>query len=100
MAFPPQSSTTRQGLPYKWIVIVVVVFGAFMTILDQTIVNIALPRLETAFHAPLNLVQWSITAYVLTQGVMTPTTAFFVDRLGAKRRCCVGRRFYPRSACS
>lgn len=85
MAFPTRASTTRQGLPYKWIVILVVVFGAFMTILDQTIVNIALPRLQTAFHAPLNMVQWSITAYILTQGVMTPTTAFFVDRMGGKR---------------
>ncbi|GLV55387.1 MFS transporter [Dictyobacter sp. S3.2.2.5] len=85
MAFPTRSSVARPRLPYKWIVILVVVFGAFMTILDQTIVNIALPRLQTAFHAPLNVVQGSITAYILTQGVMTPTTAFFVDRLGGKR---------------
>ncbi|GCE21806.1 MDR family MFS transporter [Dictyobacter kobayashii] len=85
MAFPPHTTITRQRLPYKWIVILVVVFGAFMTILDQTIVNIALPRLQTAFHAPLSIVQWSITAYILTQGVMTPTTAFFVNHLGAKR---------------
>lgn len=85
VTFFKQSSTTRPGLPYKWIVALVVMFGAFMTILDQTIVNIALPRLQTAFHAPLNVAQWSITAYILTQGVMTPTTAFFVNWLGARR---------------
>ncbi len=56
-----------------------------MTVLDQTIVNIALPRLENAFGADLNAVQWVLTAYILTQGVATPTTAFFVDRLGARR---------------
>src|ERR1022692_489978 len=80
-----QARPGRAGLPYKWLVAIVVIFGAFMTILDQTIVNIALPRLENAFGASINDVQWVLTAYILTQGVCTPTTAFFVNRLGAKR---------------
>src|SRR5229473_6694308 len=70
---------------YKWVVTLVVIFGAFMSILDQTIVNIAIPRLQTAFGANLNGVQWVLTAYILTQGVVTPTTAFFANRLGTKR---------------
>src|SRR5690348_8152108 len=70
---------------YKWLVALVVIFGAFMSVLDQTIVNIAIPRLQNAFGANLNSVQWVLTAYVLTQGVVTPATAFFVNRLGAKR---------------
>jgi EmrB/QacA subfamily drug resistance transporter len=78
----PQGSS---GLQYKWIVTLVVIFGAFMSILDQTIVNIAIPRLQNAFGADLNSVQWVLTAYILTQGVVTPTTAFFADRLGTKR---------------
>ncbi len=73
------------GLQYKWIVTLVVIFGAFMSILDQTIVNIAIPRLQNAFGADLNSVQWVLTAYILTQGVVTPTTAFFANRLGTKR---------------
>lgn len=75
----------RGGLEYKWIVAIVVIFGAFMSILDQTIVNIAIPRLQNAFGADLNTVQWVLTAYILTQGVVTPTTAFFANRLGTKR---------------
>ena len=75
----------RGGLEYKWIVAAVVVFGAFMSVLDQTIVNIAIPRFQSAFGADLNSVQWVLTAYILTQGVVTPTTAFFADRLGNKR---------------
>src|ERR1700736_6573007 len=70
---------------YKWIVTLVVIFGAFMSILDQTIVNIAIPRLQSAFGADLNGVQWVLTAYILTQGVVTPATAYFVDRFGTKR---------------
>lgn len=85
-----QLSTTRETpesarFPYKWIVAIVVMFGAFMSILDQTIVNIALPQLQHTFRADLSSVQWVLTAYILTQGIMTPTTAFFVARLGTRR---------------
>src|SRR5713101_700499 len=75
----------RRGLDYKWIVAMVVIIAVFMSILDQTIVNIAIPRLQIAFGANLNGVQWVLTAYILTQGVVTPTTAFFADRFGTKR---------------
>jgi DHA2 family multidrug resistance protein len=73
------------GLDYKWIVAAVVIIGVFMSILDQTIVNIAIPRLETAFGADIHSVQWVLTAYILTQGVVTPTAAFFSDLFGMKR---------------
>ena len=80
-----QATAQSGGVAYKWIVALVVIFGAFMSILDQTIVNIAIPRLQNAFGADLNGVQWVLTAYILTQGVVTPTTAFFANRLGSKR---------------
>jgi EmrB/QacA subfamily drug resistance transporter len=73
------------GIPYKWIVAMVVIFGLFMTILDSTIVNIAIPRLQSAFGATLTGVQWVLTAYTLVQGVATPLTAFLANRLGTKR---------------
>ena len=73
------------GLPYKWIVASVVIFGFFMTILDATIVNIAIPRLQNVFGADLTSVQWVLTAYTLVQGVATPLTAFLSQRLGQKR---------------
>src|SRR5579875_2923288 len=73
------------GLQYKWIVAMVVILGVFMAILDTTIVNIAIPRLQTAFGADLHSVQWVLTGYILAQGVTTPVVAFFADRLGTKR---------------
>jgi EmrB/QacA subfamily drug resistance transporter len=77
----------RQGgrVSYKWIVAMVVIFGLFMTILDSTIVNIAIPRLQNVFGADLASVQWVLTAYTLAQGVATPLTAFLAQRLGQKR---------------
>lgn len=76
-------STGRVG--YKWIVATVVILGVFMSILDQTIVNIAIPRLQTAFGADIHSVQWVLTAYILTQGVITPTAAYFSETFGIKR---------------
>ncbi|MDQ2713776.1 MAG: DHA2 family efflux MFS transporter permease subunit [Chloroflexota bacterium] len=81
------TSAPRQmrGLPYKWIVALVVIFGLFMTILDTTIVNIAIPSFQNIFGASLTSVQWVLTAYTLVQGVATPLTAFLSQRLGQKQ---------------
>ena len=85
MQAPAQPNQTPGGLAYKWIVVIVIVFGLFMSILDTTIVNIAIPRLQTAFGAPLSSVQWVSTGYTLAQGVATPLTPFLSERLGLKR---------------
>src|SRR5947209_16274368 len=79
------ASRRSGGLDYKWILAMVVILGVFMSILDQTIVNIAIPRLQTAFGADIHSVQWVLTAYILAQGVATPAAAFFADTLGIKR---------------
>ena len=80
------SAAPREGrFAYKWVVAMIVVIGVFMSILDQTIVNIAIPRLQAAFGADIHSVQWVLTAYILTQGVVTPTAGYFADKLGTKR---------------
>ncbi len=81
----PVAQQRSGGLAYKWIVAIVVIFGLFMSILDTTIVNIAIPRLQTAFGADLNSVQWVITGYTLAQGVAIPLTGYFSNRFGLKR---------------
>ncbi len=85
MQRPASTPRRSEGIPYKWIVAFVIIFGLFMTILDGTIVNIAIPRLQSAFGASLTDVQWVLTAYTLAQGVATPLTAFLAQRLGQKR---------------
>jgi EmrB/QacA subfamily drug resistance transporter len=82
-----QVPAQREGsaTSYKWVVAGVVIFGIFMSVLDSTIVNIAIPRLQSVFGANLNDVQWVLTGYILAQGVATPLTGFFSDRIGIKR---------------
>src|SRR5689334_18675931 len=72
------------GLEYKWLVAIAVIFGLFMAVLDTTVVNIALPKLQAVFGATLNDVEWIITGYTLAQTVSIPLFGFLADRFGSK----------------
>src|SRR3954452_8273392 len=63
----------------------VVVCGAVMTILDTTIVNIAIDRLAVVFDSPLTTIQWVSTAYLLALAAVIPLAGWAVDRFGARR---------------
>ncbi|HZV49560.1 MAG TPA: DHA2 family efflux MFS transporter permease subunit [Candidatus Dormibacteraeota bacterium] len=77
------SSATR-GLEYKWIAAGVVLVGAIMAILDQTVVNVALPTLEKDFATSLTDIQWVVTAYALALAAVIPTSGWLTDRFGSK----------------
>ena len=68
----------------------VVVLGAIMSILDITVVNVALPDLQTTFTGegdplPYSTVAWTVTAYTLALAAVVLTTGSLADRLGRKR---------------
>ncbi|MCL6446133.1 MAG: MFS transporter, partial [Alicyclobacillus sp.] len=56
----------------------VLILGAFVTILNQTLLNVAIPHLMTAFNASANTVQWLSTAYMLTNGILIPLSAYLM----------------------
>src|SRR5579885_1049814 len=72
-------------LEYKWLVAIVFMFGLFMDILDSTAVNVAIPRLQDDFHAPLSTVEWTVTGYLLSLALFIPGAGFISDRFGTKR---------------
>jgi EmrB/QacA subfamily drug resistance transporter len=68
----------------------VVVLGAIMSILDITVVNVALPTFETVFSSPGNPVSyahvaWTVTAYTLALATVIPLSGWAGDRFGTKR---------------
>ena len=65
--------------------VAVMVIGSVMSVLDMTIVNVALRRLGEAFDAPLATIQWTATAYTLALAAVIPTAAWVIGRIGAKR---------------
>ncbi|MER8042892.1 DHA2 family efflux MFS transporter permease subunit [Streptomyces sp. NPDC094032] len=66
-------------------VLTVVVIGSVMSVLDVTIVNVALRKLSEVFDAPLATIQWTATAYSLALAAVIPTAAWAMGRIGAKR---------------
>lgn len=64
---------------------VVVVIGSFMSLLDSTIVNIAIESLTRAFDAPLATIQWVSTGYLLALAAVIPLTGWASARFGTKR---------------
>src|SRR5262245_9520523 len=62
----------------------VVVLGAIMTILDATIVNVALPTLGRDFHTSIATIQWVPTVYLLAFASVIPLTGWASQRFGAK----------------
>jgi EmrB/QacA subfamily drug resistance transporter len=68
----------------------VVVLGAIMSILDITVVNVALPTFQTVFTPPgqqlaYSTVAWTVTAYTLALATVIPLTGWAADRFGTKR---------------
>jgi MFS family permease len=62
----------------------VVVLGSIMSILDTTIVAVALATLGRDFHVSVTTIQWVATGYLLALAMVTPVSGWAVDRFGAK----------------
>src|SRR6478736_6266854 len=67
------------------IVASVVLLGAVMSILDTTVINVAINRLALDFNAPLTTIQWVVTGYTLALAAVIPITGWAADRFGTKR---------------
>jgi EmrB/QacA subfamily drug resistance transporter len=64
---------------------VAVVFGALMSMVDTTIVNIAIRTLALRMHTDLPSVQWVVTGYLLALAAALPLAAWLCDRFGARQ---------------
>ena len=78
VAHPPQQR--GWGLP-----LVVLISGMFMSVLDTSIINVAVPTIESTFGATTDEVAWIVTAYALSLGVIVPLSAWLSERFGPTR---------------
>jgi len=70
---------------HVWVICGVVILGMMMSILDTTIVNVALHTLSHDLHSPLSQIQWVITGYLLSLAAVIPVTGWAARRFGAKQ---------------
>jgi EmrB/QacA subfamily drug resistance transporter len=73
-----------------WAVLVVVSLGFFMTLLDLTIVNIAIPNMIDRLHASLDDVLWVLNAYALVLAVLVITAGRLGDLIGPRTMFAAG----------
>ncbi len=82
MKTPLPSIAGRPG--YRWFVLGTVLIGAFMSALDASIVNIALPAINITYHSRMGVVEWVSLSYLLTLTLMLPAMGRLADILGRK----------------
>jgi EmrB/QacA subfamily drug resistance transporter len=70
---------------YVWRISAVVIVGSIMSILDTTIVNVALDTLGRELHSTISQIQWVVTGYLLSLAAVIPITGWAARRFGGKR---------------
>jgi MFS family permease len=86
-----QPVLTIRGKPVNpWLVLLSLVFGFFMSLLDITIVNIAIPSIQSNLNTNLTTVTWVLNAYSLVFAILLVTMGRFADQYGRKRIFMIG----------
>jgi EmrB/QacA subfamily drug resistance transporter len=91
MDIPVEKLPKEQGSnKLRWVVLATVIFGTFLGRLDQTVVNLALPKIISQFNITVSSAAWISTAYILANAVFVPVWGKLGDTAGRKRIYLVG----------
>jgi EmrB/QacA subfamily drug resistance transporter len=74
----------------RWWTLGAMCFALFMMMLDNTVVNVALPSIQRDLHASLSALEWTINAYTLTLAVFMVTGGRLGDIFGRRRLFLIG----------
>jgi len=80
-----EAAATDRIEGWVWRISGIVILGAIMSILDTTIVNVALDRLGRELHTSIANIQWVVTGYLLSLAAVIPISGWAGRRFGAKR---------------
>ncbi|WP_077330382.1 MDR family MFS transporter [Virgibacillus siamensis] len=69
----------------KTVLVAVILAGAFVVILNQTLLNTAIPKIMSDFSVSASTAQWLTTGFQLTNGVMIPVTAFLIEKFSTRK---------------
>ena len=82
----------------KWWTLAAVAFGLFMIMLDNTVVNVALPSIERDLHVSISSLEWVVTAYALTFAALLITGGKLGDLFGRRRIFILGIAIFTLSS--
>lgn len=75
-------------------IMTVFMIGAFATLLNQTLMNVALPHMMNDLNVSANTIQWLVTGYMLVNGVLIPISAFLVQSFSTKKLFITSMLFF------
>ncbi|MDC3412210.1 DHA2 family efflux MFS transporter permease subunit [Aquibacillus sp. 3ASR75-11] len=78
-----KTNSIQKKPPYGMIFILFI--GAFVAILNETLLNVALPSIMVEFDVNATAVQWLSTGYMLINGILIPASAFFIQRFSDRK---------------
>jgi len=78
-------NTEKVGTKPPYGIIAVLMIGAFIAFLNNTLLNVALPSIMREFQIDTATVQWMTTGYMLINGILIPTTAFLIEKYSIRR---------------
>ncbi|MFG3295598.1 MFS transporter [Streptomyces sp. NPDC048179] len=81
---------TSQGHPQRWLILGVICLAQLTVLLDNTVLNVAIPSLTRELHAATADIQWMINAYSLVQSGLLLTAGSAADRYGRKKMLITG----------
>jgi len=87
---PPLHHDDGRPDPDRWKALAVVIAAGFMTLLDVSIVNVALPSIEQGLHAQPSELQWIVAGYALSLGLLLVPAGRFGDAHGRRPVFMVG----------
>jgi EmrB/QacA subfamily drug resistance transporter len=82
----------------KWLTLFAVSFGLFMIMLDNTVVNVALPSIRKDLGISISELEWVVNGYALTFGVLLLTGGKLADMLGRRRIFMIGLVIFTASS--
>lgn len=91
---PPAESELQDAVAHRptserldrddFLLLAVMVIAAFILILNETLLGVALPMLMENLHIPATTAQWSSTGFMLTMAVVTPASGFIISRFSIR----------------
>ncbi|ADU28651.1 MDR family MFS transporter [Evansella cellulosilytica] len=77
-------------VPHKWLVVITVLLGTFTIILNNSMLNPAVPHLMNVFGGDAVATGWVITIFMVTMGITMPVTGYLGDKFGKKQLYMAG----------
>ena len=87
---PDSWMTSGQGHPRRWAILAVLVVSLLVVVLDNTVLNIALPTIQKDLNASAGDLVWAVDSYILTFAALLFTWGVIGDRIGRKKVLVIG----------